>query len=97
MIKNVLLDKNNIISKWEFTTIVKDLKFDNHHIMLDNNKINFKRNSEKYRINKYNKKFELFIESRDEYNIPIHYMILSLGKAYTKVAEKVNLFLEGIS
>ena len=94
MIKNVLLDNNNLITIKEFSTIIKDLKFDNHHITLDSNKIHFKRKNKRFRINKYNKKFELFIESRDEYNIPIHYMILSLGKAYTKIANEVNKFLE---
>lgn len=93
MIKNVLLDKNNLISVKEFTTIIKDLKFDNHHITLDGNKIHFKRKNKKLYISKYKKNWELFVTEEDTV-FPLYRLLLKIGRAYTKVSEKVNKYVE---
>jgi hypothetical protein len=93
MIKKVLQDT---ISYIEFATILKSLVFDNHQIELKNNEIHFTHKDKHYYISKYNG-WSLFLELKDEYNLPLYKEIKKLGKSYRNLAEEVNEFMEEIS
>jgi hypothetical protein len=61
------------------------------------NEIHFKRKNQKFYISKFNDEWSLSIELKDEYNLPLYKQIKKLGTKYTRVAQKVNNYLEEIS
>mgnify|MGYP000867895659 CR=1 FL=1 len=92
-----LLHEDNLISNIEYITILRCLIFDNHEMELRLNEIHFKRKNQKFYISKFSDEWSLSIVEKDEHGLPLYRQLKKLGTKYTRVAQKVNNYLEEIS